>query len=97
MPSKSPRLALTIPDDLKQVLDDLGDAMGKPTSKVVTELLQELSPQLAATAKMVRLAQAGNRAGVKRVLAHMVGDAAAGLLTARQEELPLSKGKGRRG
>jgi hypothetical protein len=97
MPSRKARLALTIPDDLKRILDDLGDAMGKPTSKVVTEVLQELAPQLEATARMVRLAQAGNKAGVKKVLAHMVGDAAAAMLTATQGELPLEKRKGRRG
>lgn len=85
-------MALTVPHDLKIILDDLAEAMEKPTSKVVVELLQELSPQLRDTATMIRLAKAGNTAGVKKVLAHMVGDQAANLLAASIPDPKTQKG-----
>lgn len=91
MPSLRGRIALTLDHDLKRILDDLADAMGKPTTKVIAELLQELAPQLENTTKIVLMAKVGNNAGIKRVLGHMVGDAAASMMMATQGELPLAK------
>jgi len=95
MPSRLPRVALTLPEDLKAVLDDLAEAMEKPTARVIVELLREMAPTLQQTAKMIRLASAGNRAGVKRVLTHMVGDQMAQVITATQPDMfpPSKKGK----
>ena len=93
MPSKRPRMALTLPDDLKTILDDLADAVGKPASKVVTELLQEMAPQLQGLAKIARATKAGNKAAAKRALIHTLGDGMAQLLMAQQDELFKGKRK----
>lgn len=84
MPTVQRRMALTLPPDVEAAVFDLADALGKPASKVVTELLQECIPQLQGLAQLTRAAKAGNRAAVKQTLQHMVGDAAAALLTAQQ-------------
>jgi len=84
MPSQKRRVALTLPPDVEAAVFDLADALGKPASKVVTELLQECIPQLQGLAQLTRQAKAGNRAGLKQTLQHMVGDAAAAMLTAQQ-------------
>lgn len=91
MPSQKPRLALTLPEDVRAAIDDLSDAMGKPSSAVVTGLLQEMVPQLQGLAKVVRASNAGNKAAAKRALAHMMGDNFAAMATATQAD--MFKGK----
>lgn len=74
MPSQKPRLALTLPDELKAAIDALADATQKPASKVVTELLQEMLPQLHGMAKFSRAVRAGNITAAKTALRHTMGD-----------------------
>jgi hypothetical protein len=80
-------MALTLPEDVNAAVHDLADALGKPASKVVTELLQEMVPQLQGLAKIARAGRAGNRAAAKRALQHMMGDALAEVAAAHQPEL----------
>lgn len=96
MPSKRPRMALTLPDEVHAAVHELADAMGKPASQVVTSLLQEMVPQLQGLAKIHRASKAGNAQAAKRALQHMVGDAMAEVLTHEQPELfgkPVAKKK----
>jgi hypothetical protein len=88
-------MALTLPEDVHAAIHDLADAVGKPASKVVTELLQEMVPQLVDLAKISRAARAGNNAAAKRALQHMLGDALAEAMTAQQPEL-FATPKGRK-
>ena len=87
MPSRLPRMALTLPQEVSDAVHDLADALGKPASKVVTELLQEMVPQLQGLAKIARAGREGNKAAAKRALTHMMGDAMADLMTHQQPEL----------
>lgn len=93
MPSQKPRLALTLPEHVREAIDDLADAMGKPASSVVTGLLEEMVPQIQGLAKVVRASKSGNKAAAKRALVHMMGDNFAALVTATQPD--MFKGKGR--
>ena len=77
MPSKQPRLPLTLSDELSAVLRDLAYETGKPMSKVVTDILQEMLPQLQDLVKLARFAKSGNKEGQRRVLRNMMGDALA--------------------
>lgn len=92
MPSRLPRLSLTLNDELKRALDDMSDALGKPAATLTVELLTEMIPQLEGIAKMARAAKSGNKAAVKRALAHMVGDNMAEMMAMQQPEL-FGKGK----
>lgn len=92
MPSQKARMALTLPDDVRDAVSDLADAMDKPASKVVTDLLQEMVPQLQGLAKIVRASKAGNKAAAKRALQHMMGDAMAEVMSTQQPDM-FRKGK----
>ena len=85
MPSRNPRLFLTLPPDVRAAVDDLADALGKPSSTVVTQLLEEMVPQLEGLAKIARASKAGNRAAAKRALQHMLGEGLAEALTDQAE------------
>ena len=92
MPSKRPRMALTLPDEVHNAVYDLANALDKPASKVVTDLLQEMLPQLQGLTKIAVASKAGNRAAAKRALTHMMGDSMAELMQQQQPEL-FGKGK----
>lgn len=87
-------MALTLSDDLRHEIYDLADALGKPASKVVTELLEEMRPQLVGLAKVARAAKAGNRAAAKKALRHMIGDGMADLMAEMQPDMFKPKRKG---
>ena len=91
MPSNRPRMALTLPDDVYEAVFGLADALGKPASKVVTELLQEMAPQLVDLAKIARASKAGNKAAAKQALRHMMGDAMAEAMTLAQPDMFANK------
>ena len=46
MPSRKPRVALTLPDDLNAILDQVADYQGTPKTKLITEILLECRPVL---------------------------------------------------
>lgn len=93
MPSKHPRLALTVPAPLKEALDDLADAQGIPTAKVVVGLLTEMETQIRDLAKYARLVKSGESTAAKRALQHMFGNALAEVM---QDQLPLETKKKKR-
>ena len=94
MPSKHPRLALTLPPSLREALEDLAEAQGVPASKVVVGLLSEMETQIRDLAKYSRLVQSGQHSAAKRALQHLLGNAMAEVIT---EQLPLPEAaKGRK-
>ena len=46
MPSRKPRVALTIPDDLNDLLDSVSALSGTPKTKLIIEMLEQYSPVL---------------------------------------------------
>lgn len=44
MPTQKPRIALTVPDDLNELLDNLSELMGKPKSTFIVEFLTDVQP-----------------------------------------------------
>lgn len=94
MATQRRRMALSLPDDVNAAVFDLADALGTPATKVVTDLLQEMVPQLQGLAKVARASKAGNKAAAKRALQHMMGDAMAEVLSAQQPDMfPKTKKK----
>lgn len=47
MPSRKPRVALTVPDDLNDLLDKVSDLSGTPKTKLIVEMLEQYSPVLS--------------------------------------------------
>ena len=46
MPSRKPRVALTMPDDLNALFDRISELDGTPKTKFIVELLQAYEPVL---------------------------------------------------
>ena len=46
MPSRKPRVALTVPDDLNALFDRISELNGTPKTKLIVELLQAYEPVL---------------------------------------------------
>ena len=46
MPSRKPRVALTMPDDLNALFDRISELNGTPKTKLIVELLQAYEPVL---------------------------------------------------
>jgi len=95
MPTKLPRLQVTLPTHVRDSIEAFADAMGKPTATVVSQLLEEMVPQLDGLTKIAKAAKEGNKAAAKRALRHMVGDGMAQILDSHQRELDLAR-KGKR-
>jgi predicted DNA-binding protein len=88
-------MALSLPDDVRDALDDLADATEKPASTLVSELLQEMLPQLEGMAKVARALKAGKHSAAKTAMRHMLGDTLAHLMIEQQPD--MFKGKARKG
>ncbi len=46
MPSRKPRIALTVPDEINETLDRLQELTGTPKSKLIVEMLEQYVPIL---------------------------------------------------
>lgn len=46
MPSKKPRIALTVPPEIDHILDRLYELSGTPKSKLIVEMLEQYAPVL---------------------------------------------------
>jgi predicted DNA-binding protein len=93
MPSKKPRLALTLPPETRDAIRDLAEATGKPEATVVAELLGEMVPQLHDLAKLTRAAKTGSKRAAQAALRDLMGNAMAEIMTEAQPELFGAKGK----
>lgn len=51
MPSRKPRVALTMPDDMNAVFDRIAELQGVPKTKIILELLTAYQPILEETLK----------------------------------------------
>ena len=49
MPNQNPRIALTVPQDLNDILQRLSDLQGVPKTKIILELLTAYQPILEET------------------------------------------------
>lgn len=93
MPSQKPRIALTLSNELRDALTDLGTVIGKPVATVAVDLLTEMIPQIVGITKVARASKAGNTAAAKRALVHMVGDNMAEMMVRTQGDMfPKKKG-----
>jgi|TARA_R110000787_G_C13314760_1_gene435855 hypothetical protein len=74
MPSQKPRIALTVDDDLNEILEDLSKLMGnKPKSRIITDLLVDVTPMLIDLRDALQLAE--QKKDIKPVLARMTAKA----------------------
>lgn len=59
MPSRKPRVALTMPDDLNDLLDELADLQGVVKTGLIVELLVQMQPILETQRDALRSVKQG--------------------------------------
>ena len=87
MPSQKPRIALTVDNDLNDLLQDLSVLMKKPKSTIITELLVDVTPMLKDLKEALELAE--QKKDIKPTLARMT--AAANIKTAEMNNDMLNQ------
>ena len=78
MPSRKPRVALTLPDDLDALLDQVADYQGTPKTKLTTESLLECKPvlqQMLSAYKLIEENKEGTADIIKNFGAQAVAEA----------------------
>ena len=63
MPTKKPRIALTVPDELNNTLDRLSDLSGTPKTKLIVEMLEQYAPVLEQTVQTMEKIKADKENG----------------------------------
>ena len=76
MPSRKPRVALTLPDDLDALLDQVADYQGTPKTKLITEILLECKPVLQQMLSAYKLIQE-NKEGAADIIKNFGAQAVA--------------------
>lgn len=77
MPSKKPRIALTVPDDIMAVLKECADLQGKPVSALIVDTLREMLPTFIGLVNVTKAVKEGNDEAVKLAVRNMFSDSLA--------------------
>lgn len=64
MPSEKPRIALTVPDEVKAVYDYTAGQMGIPTSKLVLQVMEESLEQIKAIGEALEMVKKDPQKGL---------------------------------
>ena len=92
MPSRKPRVALTLPDDLNVLLDQVADYQGTPKTKLITDILLECKPifeQMLSAYKLIEENKEGTADIVKKFGAQAVVEASSKTTALAQEVASL--------
>ena len=92
MPSRKPRVALTLPDDLNALLDQVADYQGTPKTKLITDILLECKPifeQMLSAYKLIEENKEGTADIVKKFGAQAVVEASSKTTALAQEVASL--------
>ena len=92
MPSRKPRVALTLPDDLNVLLDQVADYQGTPKTKLITDILLECKPifeQMLSAYKLIEENKEGTADIVKKFGAQAVVEASSKTTSLAQEVASL--------
>lgn len=92
MPSRKPRVALTLLDDLNVLLDQVADYQGTPKTKLITDILLECKPifeQMLSAYKLIEENKEGTADIVKKFGAQAVVEASSKTTALAQEVASL--------
>lgn len=87
MPTKKRRVMVIFPDETGAAVADLAKAAGQSQSRIVSELMTEMTPQLRDLAKLLRAARSGGKEAAKGALRDLVGGAMAAIIEELQPDL----------
>jgi hypothetical protein len=75
MPTEKRRIALSVPDEIDEVLAGIASITSRPKTSLIVELLQESLPQLRGTLEAMKMAQQGKSDGALSLMADLLRDA----------------------
>jgi len=87
-------MALTLPPEVKDAFDEYADALGRPTTGVITDLLSEMVPQVRELAKFQRAIASGQMQLARKLSRDLLVDSVQAVATP-QRELELATKKRR--
>lgn len=85
MPTLKPRVAVSLPPDVRAAVRDLAQASDKAESRLIQDLLTEMAPQLRDLAKLIRAAKSGRKAAAQKALRDLVGGSLAEVMIEQRE------------
>lgn len=65
LPSQKPRLNLTLPDSLNDVISELADLQGIPKTRIITDILLEIEPMLKQMSEALKAVKENKQDAVK--------------------------------
>lgn len=65
LPSQKPRLNLTLPDSLNEVISELAELQGIPKTRIITEILLEVEPMLKQMSEALTAVKENKQDAVK--------------------------------
>jgi predicted DNA-binding protein len=77
MPSRKPRIALTVPDQLNESLDKLSDLTGTPKTKLIIDILEQSAPvfeQMILALEQIKQSKENSPALLKQFAQDMILD-----------------------
>lgn len=97
MPSKKPRIGLTVPNELDEVLTALSAELGQPKTALIVEILMQQYPVLQQLLEGIRSAKSGNKDAAMNFMASMLKDAGFVLDEAQSDFFELKRKHNDRG
>lgn len=77
MPSQKPRIALTVPDEINDILERLHQVTGTPKSKLIVEMLEQYAPileEVVQTMEKIKADKENGKAIAKKFAQDMLFD-----------------------
>ena len=75
MPTRKPRINLSVDDDLNQLLDELSQLTGKPKATLVMELLRESKPALMTMKRGLKMAKTSREKAAQNIMLELLSQA----------------------
>jgi predicted transcriptional regulator len=91
MTTKFKRLTISLPPEVDEAVTALAKVQDKPQSKVIMDVLIEFAPQMVYLAKLYAQIKAGEKAGARQTVSHMLGDQMASLFAEQLELKGMKK------
>lgn len=93
MKPQKKRIALTVPDDLDQVISQISELTSMPKTAVILDLVQSAMPMMLQTVQALQQAKAGNKESAMDVMAGLLKDAGFQLDEVQHDFFQLKKSK----
>lgn len=75
MPTRKPRINLTVDDDLNEILGELSELTGKPKATLIMELIRESRPALITMKRGLKMAKTSREKAAQTIMFDLLSQA----------------------